>query len=231
VAPGQGCGSRSALCAKATGLAPGFRLGRRRPTTLGVPRNPDPADPRTFSIDNNPRELISVGPAIASGLPVDHSGENIRMHPRCCRGAGRAQEGFAPQRRHFGEVTSRTRHPRRYARKATHSPGRSRQSSSVPRRSGEDRRTLSRPGMTPLDAHRGEPEGGDQTGDTHGAPWLPCWRGIHSLSSREGWRPARGTAAESRKVSRGRWARVVSTARKYRNRYGSGGTRVHAPGR
>ena len=59
---------------------------------------------------------------------------------------------LAPQRRHFGEVTSRTRHPRRYARKATPFSWSFRQPSSAPDRTavkrtlldgGEDRGTLS----------------------------------------------------------------------------------------
>ena len=65
---------------------------------------------------------------------------------------------LTPQHRLFGEVTSRTRHPRPYASKPVHSsaaPGtlhRRRHRSRVKRTlldGGEDRRTLSRPGMAP----------------------------------------------------------------------------------
>ena len=68
---------------------------------------------------------------------------------------------LAPQHRHFGEVTSRTRHHTTLRqRKPAHSPGRSRRlrqrrtAAAVKRTlldGGEDRRTLSRPGNDPLD--------------------------------------------------------------------------------
>ncbi len=72
--------------------------------------------------DADGSDACPEAPAVRHRLPPDDP-----RRPGGGNGPGRTRGGgywlqrgrLAPQRRHFGEVTSRTRHPRRYARKAT----------------------------------------------------------------------------------------------------------------
>ena len=71
----------------------------------------------------------------------------------------------------------------------------------------------------------------DQIGGTYaGSAATLLTRDPLTLGGTDGGR-CKGHSDRVPKRLRGLWALVVSTARKYRNRYGSGGTRIDAPGR